>query len=110
MAKNKNNPREQELTPKRLTITSQFKKDLKAYRNDEDVQNRLKVVSERLMKGERLDKYPEYRDHILAKGQWRGLNDCHLKPDLILLYRRTNGDEIILERIGHHSKIGLNSN
>lgn len=111
--KKKNNKKKQNPTnvvQYQIVITSQFKKDSKDYVNDIDVQEKLKVVMDRLLNGERLDKYTEYRDHILVKGQWKGLNDCHLKPDLVLLYRRSKQTKglIYFERIGHHAKLGLN--
>jgi addiction module RelE/StbE family toxin len=28
-----------------------------------------------------------YRDHELA-GQWKGCQECHLAPDLLLIYRK----------------------
>jgi len=43
------------------------------------------------------------RDHPL-KGEWRGYRDCHLKPDLVLIYKKDK-DEIQLVRIGSHSEL-----
>lgn len=43
------------------------------------------------------------RDHPL-KGDWKGYRDCHLKPDLVLIYRKTE-EEIELVRVGSHSEI-----
>lgn len=28
---------------------------------------------------------PAFRDHAL-KGKWRGFRDCHIEPDLVLVY------------------------
>ena len=30
----------------------------------------------------------KYRDHSL-KGQWKFYRECHIKPDLLLIYRKT---------------------
>lgn len=32
----------------------------------------------------------KYRDHALT-GDWRDHRDCHLKPDLVLIYRKPDG-------------------
>jgi mRNA interferase YafQ len=47
-----------------------------------------------------------YCDHALI-GDWKDHRDCHIKPDLILLYRKP--DEIILQlvRLGSHSQLSL---
>lgn len=31
----------------------------------------------------------KYRDHALT-GNWKGYRDCHIKPDLVLIYRITD--------------------
>ena len=43
------------------------------------------------------------KDHAL-KGNWKGARDCHLKPDLVLIYRKT-AVAIELARIGSHSEV-----
>ncbi|NDE90595.1 MAG: type II toxin-antitoxin system YafQ family toxin [Alphaproteobacteria bacterium] len=47
-----------------------------------------------------------YRDHALT-GEWNDYRDCHLKPDLVLIYRKTNDNELELVRLGSHSELGL---
>lgn len=42
-------------------------------------------------------------DHPLT-GDWVNFRDCHVKPDLVLIYR-TEGDSLILARIGSHSEL-----
>ena len=45
----------------------------------------------------------KYKDHKLT-GNWAGCRDCHLKPDLILIYEP--GDEVLtLHRLGSHSEL-----
>lgn len=34
---------------------------------------------------------PRYRDHDLS-GDWVGYRECHIKPDLLLIYRRSGED------------------
>jgi mRNA interferase YafQ len=43
------------------------------------------------------------RDHAL-RGDWKGYRDCHLKPDLVLIYKKAEG-EIQLVRVGSHSEL-----
>ena len=45
-----------------------------------------------------------YRDHPLH-GEWEGSRDCHIRPDLVLVYRLEGEDLLILERLGSHSDI-----
>ena len=45
-------------------------------------------------------------DHQLS-GDWADHRDCHIKPDLILIYRKPDGNHIDLVRLGSHSEIGL---
>ena len=50
---------------------------------------------------------PSYKDHAL-KGEYAGFRDCHVKPDLVLIYR-VFGDilELYLSDVGSHSKLGI---
>ena len=48
----------------------------------------------------------KYRDHALT-GQWRDFRDCHVRPDLVLIYRKTDADTLQLVRLGSHSELGL---
>ena len=45
-------------------------------------------------------------DHPLS-GEWADHRDCHLKPDLILIYRKPDDAHLDLVRLGSHSEIGL---
>lgn len=47
---------------------------------------------------------PRYRDHDLT-GDWLGHRECHLKPDLLLIYRKVDDDLLILVRLGSHSEL-----
>jgi mRNA interferase YafQ len=52
-----------------------------------------------------------YRDHALA-GHWKDYRDCHVRPDLVLIYRLMDGDEnnparLVLVRLGSHSELDL---
>jgi mRNA interferase YafQ len=45
-------------------------------------------------------------DHALS-GEWGDFRDCHLKPDLILIYRKPDAASLELVRLGSHSELGL---
>ena len=44
------------------------------------------------------------RDHDLG-GDWRGCRECHLKPDLLLIYCKPDGESLQLVRLGSHSEL-----
>jgi mRNA interferase YafQ len=44
------------------------------------------------------------RDHALT-GEWDDFRECHLKPDLLLIYRRIAGDVLQVVRMGSHSEL-----
>ncbi len=48
-----------------------------------------------------------YSDHDLT-GNWRGFRECHIKPDLLLIYRKHDTQEgkmLHLARLGSHSEL-----
>lgn len=48
----------------------------------------------------------KYRDHALV-GEWHGCRDCHLRPDLVLIYRRPDAATLQLVRLGSRSTLDL---
>lgn len=61
---------------------------------------------EKLANDEKLEV--KYKDHALV-GNFTGYRDCHLEPDLVLIYKKID-DELIIYclNIGSHVKINLN--
>ncbi len=47
---------------------------------------------------------PASSDHPLS-GEWSDHRDCHLRPDLVLIYRKVGGDVLQLVRLGSHSDL-----
>jgi mRNA interferase YafQ len=45
-------------------------------------------------------------DHALS-GDWMDHRDCHLKPDMVLIYRRPDDAVLQLVRLGSHSELGF---
>ena len=44
-------------------------------------------------------------DHPLS-GDWVDHRDCHIRPDLVLIYRKTDDGYLDLVRLGSHSELG----
>lgn len=49
---------------------------------------------------------PRHRDHALS-GDWADHRDCHIKPDLILIYQKPDAETLRLVRLGSHSELSL---
>ena len=48
---------------------------------------------------------PKFRDHALH-GEWKGYRECHIRPDLLLVYRKEK-DRLILALIDLDSHSNL---
>ncbi|HIJ83853.1 MAG: addiction module toxin, RelE/StbE family [Magnetococcales bacterium] len=48
----------------------------------------------------------KYRDHALT-GDWKDHRDCHIRPDLVLIYRKPDDAVLQLVRLGSHSELSL---
>ena len=49
---------------------------------------------------------PKHHDHALS-GNWTDHHDCHVKPDLVLIYLKTDTNTLRLVRLGSNSELGL---
>lgn len=87
--------------------TTQFKKDYKR-----EKKRKYKEVLETLFievlvalanDNELAEKH---RDHALTNN-WNDHRDCHIKPDLILIYRKPDINTLQLVRLGSHSELGI---
>ena len=85
----------------RLIYSSQFKKDFKKIKSQGKDISQLEIVIEKLLNNEQLDI--KYRDHKLV-GKLKNYRDCHIEPDLILIYKLTD-IALYLERTGSHSDL-----
>jgi len=93
-----------------IKLTSRFKKDLKRERKgryrstlEADLFDVMDMLSSDAVLPEK------YRDHALT-GDWKDHRDRHIKPDLVLIYQKTDDDELLilqLVRLGSHSELGL---
>lgn len=40
-------------------------------------------------------------------GDWKDHRDCHIRPDLVLIYRKPDVEALELVRLGSHSELSL---
>ncbi len=85
----------------KISNSVKFKKDLKKFAHKQKVLEELNDVLELLVKEIPLEK--KYRDHPLS-GNWVGRRECHIKPDVLLIYM-ADEENLFLERIGSHSEL-----
>lgn len=87
--------------------TTRFKKDFKREIRGRHGQHLDALLREALALLAFDTPMPErYRDHSLT-GEWRDHLDCHLRPDLVLIYRKPDAIHLDLVRLGSHSELGL---
>lgn len=85
--------------------SSAFKRD---YKREAKGQHRatldevLKPVLLALATDQPLDVH--HRDHNIS-GNWAGYRECHVKPDLLLIYHKPDSDTLRLARLGSHSEL-----
>lgn len=85
--------------------SSAFKRD---YKREPKGQHRatfddvLKLVLSALVTDQPLDA--RYLDHDLS-ADWAGYRECHIRPDLLLIYRKSDSDTLRLARLGSHSRL-----
>lgn len=92
---------------RRIEPTTQFKRD---YKREAKGQHRatldadMKPVLEALSNDLVLE--PRRHDHVLS-GDWKDHRDCHIKPDLLLIYRKPDVGRLQLVRLGSHAELSL---
>ena len=101
-----------------LVITGQFKKDVKReQKGPHGGSLRIDLQAAVDMLADDITLPAHMVDHPLAGG-WKDHRDCHIKPDLILIYRKSSGPRVKppkqplkpklhLVRLGSHSELGL---
>lgn len=87
--------------------TGQFRRDYKRETkgsNRQTLANELIAIITDLANDQSLPE--KNRDHALS-GDWKDHRDCHIKPDLVLIYRKPDNAVLQLVRLGSHSELGL---
>ncbi|MBD5357861.1 MAG: type II toxin-antitoxin system YafQ family toxin [Bacteroides sp.] len=87
---------------KTLKVTTQFKKDLKRYKNRPKIIEKLEDILG-LLQNE-LPIPEENKPHPLA-GNYRGHMECHVENDTLLIWWDKESDIIKLVRFGTHSEL-----
>ncbi|HEY9212530.1 MAG TPA: type II toxin-antitoxin system YafQ family toxin [Ancylobacter sp.] len=82
--------------------TTRFRRDYKREkRTDAKLDDLLEPIINKLANDEILP--PNLADHSLG-ADWKGFRDCHIKPDLVLIYQKQEG-VLSLVRLGSHSEL-----
>jgi mRNA interferase YafQ len=92
---------------RKIEQTSQFRRDYKREAKGSHRQtlaSDLTAILTNLAQDEPLAE--KHHDHALI-GDWRDHRDCHVKPDLVLIYRKPDEAVLQLVRLGSHSELGL---
>jgi len=85
----------------KLFRTNQFKRSYKKRNLTDSEEMAFIDVVYKLLNDQNLDK--KYKDHHLS-GKYAGFKECHIKPDLLLVYIIEN-DILKLVDIGSHSEL-----
>ncbi|MCL2699244.1 MAG: type II toxin-antitoxin system YafQ family toxin [Defluviitaleaceae bacterium] len=91
-------------TKRYIRRTAQFKKEYrKSKKQGKDMALALNIIN-MLANDESLPE--KYNDHALM-GNWKGYRECHITPDWLLVYRKTDNGELllILSRLASHSQL-----
>ena len=90
---------------RRIERTSVFRRDFKREKRGQyrrDLDSLLSGAVSALAEDKPLSE--KNRDHALG-GDWHDHRECHLKPDLRLIYRKPNAEVLQLVRMGSHSEL-----
>lgn len=69
----------------------------------ESIASDLAAIIQRLATDSPLEE--RHRDHALT-GSWVDHRDCHVKPDLVLIYRKPDQNLLELVRLASHAELG----
>ena len=88
-----------------IDYSSQFERDYKREKKSPHNKN-LDSILEELINFLCADVLlpKKFRDHAL-KGDYLGTRECHVKPDLLLIYYKTDETLLTLVRLGSHSEL-----
>ena len=85
--------------------TSAFKRGFKREKKtDRRLEDLLEPVLTALVDDDPLAE--KYADHAMT-GDWKDHRDCHVKPDLVLIYQKPDNDTLRLVRLGSHSELSI---
>ncbi len=91
--------------PRKIDRTNEFKRDFKRHSRGkyrDALQSDFPAIIHSLACDQGLAE--KNRDHELG-GSYRGLRECHIKPDLLLIYQKPVDDLLVLIRLGTHAEL-----
>ena len=92
---------------RKIRRTRQFRRDFKGLKRGRHADHIDDTLSQALaMLAADATLPPRYRDHPM-KGEFIDCRDCHLRGDLVLVYRKPGDDSLELVRIGSHAALEL---
>lgn len=85
-----------------IELKKKFTKDLKKHILNQKIELEIfDLVIENLRNQIPLNE--KFKDHALV-GEYKGCRECHIKPDVLLVYRIQN-NVLTLVRLGSHSEL-----
>jgi mRNA interferase YafQ len=90
-----------------VKYTNRFKRDYrreKSRQHGKKLDNLLMEVVDMLAADKPLPR--RNFDHHLT-GAWNDHRDCHIRPNIVLVYRKPDDTTLELVRLGPHSELGL---
>ena len=85
-----------------IRFSTRFKKDIKRYEHDDEKLKHLYEIVSFLEKD--IPIPAQYLPHML-KGEYKGLMECHIENDYLLIWTDPINSIIWLERLGSHSEL-----
>jgi len=91
-----------------IKYTNRFKRDFKREKRSGHHKTTLEKDLVQIVKLLAKDAVlpARYYDHALTHN-WKDHRDCHIKPDLVLIYRKPDEETLELVRLGSHSELSL---
>ena len=92
---------------RRIERTKTFKRDYQraiATPKHRDLDNLLPAILTLLATDTAMPA--QYADHA-PREEGKNFRDCHVKPDLVLIYRKIENQVLQLVRLGSHSELGF---
>lgn len=88
-----------------IELAHAFKRDykrIKANPRHQDIAALFEALA--MLLAEDLPLPASFRDHTLG-GNWHGYRECHLKPDLLVIYSTRKPEILRFSRIGSHAEL-----
>ena len=85
-----------------LLYTNSFKKDTKKFKNNNLIVKKVNEVIDILKNKQKLSI--KYKNHPLS-GDWKDYFECHIMPDVLLIYQVIDNKYLKLIRLGSYSDL-----